>query len=186
MTLDDFESARKRATTLLGRIDRAERVLGCAGTCMSLVDRANDSPSTALQIQGYLPSPVGGTPGAIWAVAHTDINLLTLIPAQRSPGRRIDVDGVWKVVSAPPESIVMQVGEMLELATRGRLAANLHHVVQMGADEVREPRMPIPWFVRTADGAELVPGTTAAAYRADRSAEMNTLGWRAVARGPRR
>ncbi|MET7608642.1 2OG-Fe(II) oxygenase family protein [Streptomyces avermitilis] len=166
-----LRDALEFARTLLGWLDREKPTHGAT--------------ATVLRVQRYLPARDGEPADATRALAHTDINLLTLMPAPSAPGLQIRHDGGWRDVLAPPGSLLVQAGEMLQLASRGRFPAALHRVVHRTGPAARTSRMSLPLFVHPADDTELVPGRTAGAFRAERLAEMSARGWKAVAGGPR-
>src|SRR3989344_9139802 len=65
----------------------------------------------------------------IWGCQHTDINLITILPASTRPGLKIRRrDGIWIDGIAPPNCVIAQVGDMLEYLTAGRLMSAAHKV----------------------------------------------------------
>ncbi|MER5521333.1 2OG-Fe(II) oxygenase family protein [Streptomyces sp. NPDC002763] len=181
-----FAEAHTFARTLLDWIDRAEPEEDRARRATSLARMADGATATVLRVQHYLPAAPDEPAEASRAVAHTDLNLLTLMPAPSAPGLQVRHQGAWHDVIAPPGSLLVQVGEMLQLASAGRYRAALHQVVHPGGQAAREPRMSLPLFVHAADDVELAPGISAAAFRDRRLAEIRAMGWRIVAGGPRR
>ena len=61
--------------------------------------------------------------------AHKDGGFVTVLLQDVQEGLQVDFDGNW--ISAPPipGTFVVNVGEVLELASNGYLRANIHHVV---------------------------------------------------------
>ena len=80
----------------------------------------------------YLAQDVAPEPGRIRQRPHTDIGGFTLLWADDSPGgleARIGPDGTWVPVRFPPGAVLLQVGDLLHLWSRGRIPANDHRVV---------------------------------------------------------
>ena len=80
--------------------------------------------------------------------AHRDGGVLTLLLVEPGKGGlQVEHDGDWIEVPSVPGSFVVNIGEMLELATGGYLKATLHRVVlpQLDSD-----RISIPFFFNPA------------------------------------
>ncbi|MEU6259165.1 2OG-Fe(II) oxygenase family protein [Streptomyces sp. NPDC047043] len=172
------------ARVLLGWLDTPSAT-GPGPEHLSLARMTDGATATVLRVQRYLPAADSDASDTERALAHTDINLLTLLPAPSGPGLQIQHDGTWLDVRAPTGSIVVQAGEMLQLATAGRYPAALHRVVHPGGRPDSRSRMSLPLFVHPADDTELEPGLTAAAFRAERIAQHGSWGWNVVAGGSR-
>lgn len=178
-------AARALARTLLQWIDGAGPAH--TGPLPALAAQAmDDSDATVLRIQRYLPGDDGDSVDVPRALAHTDVNLLTLMPAPSEPGLQIRLPDGWADVLAPAGSMIVQAGEMLELATRGRCPAVLHRVMHKGGRVARTSRMSLPLFVHPTDETELAEGISAAAFRSRRLIEISARGWNIVAGGARR
>jgi hypothetical protein len=62
-------------------------------------------------------------------VAAQDINLITLLPAGSSRGLEVkDVEGNWHEVPLCKESIIVNIGDMLQEMTNGEYKATTHRV----------------------------------------------------------
>ncbi|WKE69207.1 2OG-Fe(II) oxygenase family protein [Streptomyces sp. WP-1] len=179
-----YDEALALARTLLGWLD-VPSATGPDPAPLPLARTTDGATATVLRVQRYLPAADGDAPDTERALAHTDINLLTLLPAPSGPGLQIQHDGTWLDVPAPTGSIVVQAGEMLQLATAGRYPAALHRVVHPGGASDSGSRMSLPLFVHPADDTELEPGCTAAGFRAERIAQHGSRGWNVVAGGSR-
>jgi isopenicillin N synthase-like dioxygenase len=80
--------------------------------------------------------------------AHRDGGVLTLLLVEPGKGGlQVEHDGDWIEVPSVPGAFVVNIGEMLELATGGYLKATLHRVIspQLGSD-----RISIPFFFNPA------------------------------------
>jgi isopenicillin N synthase-like dioxygenase len=80
--------------------------------------------------------------------AHRDGGVLTLLLVEPNKGGlQVEHDGEWIDAPSVPGAFVVNVGEMLELATGGYLKATLHRVIspRIGSD-----RISIPFFFNPA------------------------------------
>ncbi|MCB9251360.1 MAG: isopenicillin N synthase family oxygenase [Flavobacteriales bacterium] len=85
---------------------------------------------------------------AVRAGEHEDINLITLLMGASSDGLEIlNKSGVWVAVTALPEHIVINVGDMLERLTNNKLRSTTHRVVNPPQDKWHEARYSIPFFL---------------------------------------
>ena len=81
--------------------------------------------------------------------AHKDSGFLTLLLQDDQPGLEVEVTpGNWVAASPLPGSFVVNIGELLELATNGYLRATVHRVV---SPQVAQERLSIAFFL----GAQL-------------------------------
>ncbi|MBU1032324.1 isopenicillin N synthase family oxygenase [Patescibacteria group bacterium] len=86
---------------------------------------------------------------------HEDINLLTLMVAATTPGLEIkNRQGEWIPVNNPPNSIIVNSGDMLELYTFGRISSATHRVVN--PDKPDGGRYSLPFFVMPRPETALV------------------------------
>jgi isopenicillin N synthase-like dioxygenase len=85
---------------------------------------------------------------AVRAAAHGDINLITLLMGASAEGLEIlRQDGQWIPVTALPEQIVVNVGDMLERLTNKKLKSTIHRVVNPLEGLWNTPRYSIPFFM---------------------------------------
>jgi isopenicillin N synthase-like dioxygenase len=85
---------------------------------------------------------------AVRAAAHGDINLITLLMGASADGLQIlRRDGKWIPVTALPEQIVVNVGDMLSRHTNDRLMSTIHQVVNPPKDKMKTSRYSIPFFM---------------------------------------
>jgi isopenicillin N synthase-like dioxygenase len=102
--------------------------------------------NSVLRIINY-PDLGGPVPaGAIRAAQHEDINLMTVLPASTQPGLELMTrEGRWIPVMTPPDVMVCDTGDMMQLLTAGRLRSTTHRVVNPeGADG---GRLSMPFFL---------------------------------------
>ncbi len=81
------------------------------------------------------------------AGAHEDINLITLLIGGHQPGLEIKLkDGKWLPVESKRDTIVCNVGDMLQRLCNHQLVSTTHRVVAT-KDTCNESRYSIPFFV---------------------------------------
>ena len=87
-------------------------------------------------------------PNAVRAAKHGDINLITLLMGASAEGLEIlRQDGKWISVTALPEQIVVNVGDMLERLTNKKLRSTIHRVVNPPQELWHTARYSIPFFM---------------------------------------
>jgi isopenicillin N synthase-like dioxygenase len=93
--------------------------------------------------------PISSEPkSAIRAEAHEDINLITLLVGASAEGLQLlGKDGEWYEVIAPENSIVINVGDMLQRLTNNKLRSTTHRVVNPPKEKWHTPRYSIPFFL---------------------------------------
>ncbi|MEO7146643.1 MAG: 2-oxoglutarate and iron-dependent oxygenase domain-containing protein [Terrimesophilobacter sp.] len=80
--------------------------------------------------------------------AHRDGGVLTLLLVEPDKaGLQVEHDGTWIDAPSIPGAFIVNIGEMLELATDGYLKATLHRVV---SPKVGSDRISIPFFFNPA------------------------------------
>lgn len=80
--------------------------------------------------------------------AHRDGGVLTLLMVEPGKGGlQVEHDGAWIDAPSVPGAFVVNIGEMMELATGGYLKATLHRVVSSQSDS---DRISIPFFYNPA------------------------------------
>lgn len=94
--------------------------------------------------------------GAVRAAEHGDINLITLLMGASADGLEIlRKDGVWIPVTALPEQIVVNVGDMLARLTNDVLKSTIHRVVNPSKDRMHLSRYSIPFFLHPQSAMDL-------------------------------
>lgn len=80
--------------------------------------------------------------------AHRDGGVLTLLLVEPGKGGlQVEYDGQWIDAPSVPGAFVVNIGEMLELATGGYLKATLHRVI---SPRVGSDRISVPFFFNPA------------------------------------
>jgi isopenicillin N synthase-like dioxygenase len=109
-------------------------------------DEAVTDGNSVLRLLHYPPVPADA-PG-VRAGAHEDINVITLLLGAEEAGLELmDRDGRWRAVPAPPGSMVVNVGDMLERQTGGLLPSTTHRVVNPAPDRRGFSRYSMPFFL---------------------------------------
>jgi isopenicillin N synthase-like dioxygenase len=148
--------------------DRVRRRLS-----MPLRQMIEGSPSTLFRILHY-PSLSGHEEaGAVRAAAHEDINLITLLVAATAPGLQVrDAHGRWSDVPGDPGSIVVNSGDMLQMATEGYYRSTTHQVVNPEGAERQAARLSMPLFLHPCPDVRLSDTHTAQSYLDERLREI--------------
>lgn len=106
----------------------------------------------------YFPidNPGEVPPDAVRAAEHGDINLITLLMGASADGLQVlRRDGEWVPITALPNQLVVNVGDMLERLTNGKLRSTIHRVVNPPAHLMNTSRYSIPFFMHPRSGMSL-------------------------------
>ena len=129
---------------------------------------------------------------AVRAAAHGDINLITLLMGASAEGLQVlRRDNVWIPITALPDQIVVNVGDMLERLTNNKLKSTIHRVVNPPREKMNTSRYSIPFFMHprsemdltclegciTAENPKQHEDITAGAFLSQR---LNELGFKAT------
>jgi isopenicillin N synthase-like dioxygenase len=97
----------------------------------------------------YFPLDPDKTPdGAVRAAAHGDINLITLLMGASADGLQVlRRDGKWISITALPDQVVVNVGDMLDRLTNHKLKSTIHQVVNPPREKMNQSRYSIPFFM---------------------------------------
>ncbi len=124
---------------------------------------------------------------AVRAAEHGDINLITLLMGASADGLQVlRRDGKWIPITALPDQLVVNVGDMLERLTNKKLKSTIHRVVNPPRNLMNKPRYSIPFFMHprsemslaslpgcvTADHAKLWDDITAGEFLDQRLKEI--------------
>lgn len=93
--------------------------------------------------------PIEADPGdAVRAAEHEDINLITLLMGASAEGLEVlNRKGEWVPVTALPDMIVVNVGDMLQRLTNNKLRSTTHRVVNPPKEKWGQSRFSIPFFL---------------------------------------
>src|SRR6059058_3358398 len=110
----------------------------------------------------HYPPQKGPTGEHIRAGAHEDINAITLLLGAEEAGLELLTrDGRWIPVSPKAGELVINIGDMLQRLTNGRLRSTSHRVVNPAPDRAAHARYSMPFFLhfRSDFVIEALPGT---------------------------
>ena len=127
------------------------------------VDTVRDGNSI-LRLLHY-PPQTEPTGEHIRAGAHEDINTITLLLGAEEAGLELlTKDGRWIPVSPKPGELVINIGDMLQRLTNGRLRSTSHRVVNPEPERASHARFSMPFFLhfRSDFLIEALPGTVPA------------------------
>ncbi|WP_156680097.1 isopenicillin N synthase family dioxygenase [Sphingomonas profundi] len=143
--------------------------------------------NSVLRLLHYPPVPAEA-PG-IRAGAHEDINTITLLLGAEEAGLELLTrDGDWLEVAPPPGALVVNVGDMLQRLTAGRLRSTTHRVRNPAPARRGHSRYSMPFFLHfrpdfvidplpgcIGDGAVSEPPITAHDYLQQRLREIRLI-----------
>lgn len=128
-----------------------------------------ESPSTVMRIIHYPENTHKKTSKEI-NTAHEDINLLTLLTTATAPGLQVkDSDNRWHDVHYDAQDIIVNAGDMLQMATHGYYKSATHRV--LAHPNHTGSRYSIPLFLGAVPQAQLAPALTAHQYFLQRMEE---------------
>ncbi len=92
------------------------------------------------------PDEVKPEPGAVWAAAHEDINLITLLVEASDRGLELlRRDGTWLAIEPIPGQCIADAGDMLQRLTNGVIPSTTHRV--LAPQDATGPRYSMPFFI---------------------------------------
>lgn len=93
---------------------------------------------------------------AVRAAEHEDINLITLLMGASAEGLEVlNKQGEWVAITALPEQLVVNVGDMLQRLTNNKLKSTTHRVVNPPREKWGESRFSIPFFLHPKSAMRL-------------------------------
>ncbi|KAF1690952.1 isopenicillin N synthase family dioxygenase [Pseudoxanthomonas taiwanensis] len=82
------------------------------------------------------------------AGAHGDINFITLLVGASAAGLEVlSKKGEWVPFTSEGDTIVVNIGDMLERLTNHVYPSTIHRVVNPPGEEARKPRYSVPFFL---------------------------------------
>ena len=82
------------------------------------------------------------------AGAHEDINLITLLVGASAAGLEVKSrKGEWVPFTADADTIVVNIGDMLQRLTNHVYPSTTHRVVNPPGEQARQPRYSTPFFL---------------------------------------
>ena len=94
----------------------------------------------------------------VWVKGHTDFGSLTLLFRQPIASLQVRTpEGNWKWVKPYPESITVNLADVLQFLTNGFLKSSIHRVVAPPPDQADVDRHGVLYFVRPRNDLKLRP-----------------------------
>ncbi|MBP9688492.1 MAG: isopenicillin N synthase family oxygenase [Bacteroidia bacterium] len=93
--------------------------------------------------------PITNEPkSAVRAAEHEDINLITLLMGASAEGLEVlNKQNQWVAITALPDQLVVNVGDMLQRLTNNKLKSTTHRVVNPPREKWGTSRFSIPFFL---------------------------------------
>lgn len=106
-----------------------------------------DAGNSILRPIHYPPILQGDVPN-VRAGAHEDINLITLLVGASAEGLEVrSHEGQWVPFTADADTIVVNIGDMLQRLSNHVYPSTTHRVVNPPGDRARQPRYSTPFFL---------------------------------------
>lgn len=104
--------------------------------------------NSVMRLLHYPPLAEGAPEGAIRAAGHEDINTITLLLGAEEAGLELLTrSGEWVPIPAAKGALVINIGDMLQRQTNGRLRSTTHRVVNPRGEAARRARYSMPFFL---------------------------------------
>ncbi|CEE68267.1 Oxidoreductase [Xanthomonas citri pv. citri] len=143
---------RERGHQLYQQLDQlGSRVLSALALHIGLpqdyfVDKTNNGNSILRPIH-YPPITSDDIPN-VRAGAHGDINFITLLVGASAAGLEVrSHEGEWVPFTADADTIVVNIGDMLQRLTNHVYPSTIHRVVNPPGEQARQPRYSVPFFL---------------------------------------
>jgi isopenicillin N synthase-like dioxygenase len=149
---DEVPSFRDTFETLYLTMERTGlRILSAIALHLGLpehfFDPTVENGNSVMRLLHYPPVPEEAE-GRIRAAAHEDINTITLLLGAEEAGLELlSKDGRWLPVSPPEGALAVNIGDMLQRLTNGRLRSTTHRVVNPVGERARHGRYSMPFFL---------------------------------------
>lgn len=156
---DDFKENMLKTYSILENtgITMLKAISTYLGLEESYFDDKVQGGNSILRSIHYFPiDPETTDPGAVRAAEHGDINLITLLMGASADGLQVlRRDGEWIPITALPDQIVVNVGDMLERLTNKKLKSTIHRVVNPPKELLNTSRFSIPFFMHPKSEMDL-------------------------------
>ncbi len=120
-------------------------------------DASVEQGNSVLRLLHY-PPVEGAAEGAVRAAPHEDINTITLLLGAEEAGLELLTrDGRWLAITPPPGALVVNIGDMLQRLTAGRLRSTTHRVVNPAGPAAQRSRYSLPFFLHFRPDFMIVP-----------------------------
>jgi len=171
-TMALYNQLTEVASLLLGWIESCAPSEVAKLFSISLKDMIKDSRLNLFRVIHYPPMTGNEEQGAIRAAPHEDINLLTVLVAGSQPGLQVlDMNGKWHNVTTDKDTIVVNSGDMLKMASGNYYPSTTHRVVNPDST-LNVSRYSMPLFLHPRDEVILDKEHTAGSYLNERLREI--------------
>lgn len=154
-TLPELQAVVRRWQAELERVSRVliTQFALALGQPADIFAQPFEQPSTLLKIIRYPGRRMDQDPARQGVGAHADSGFLTLLLLEPgSTGLQVQRAGQWLDVEPIPATLVVNVGELLEVATNGLLKATVHRVISPLPGTTR---ISVPYFFNPSLNARL-------------------------------
>ena len=128
--------------------------------------------NSVMRLLHYPPLAPDAPDGAIRAAAHGDINTITLLLGAEEAGLELlTKSGEWHAVPATEGALVINVGDMLERLTAGKLVSTTHRVVNPSGPAKLRSRYSMPFFLHFRPDYQIDPLESCVAEMGEDAAE---------------
>ncbi|MBF7687115.1 isopenicillin N synthase family oxygenase [Acinetobacter rathckeae] len=132
-----------------------------------------EGSESLLRILRY--TPIASTQDYVRAAAHEDINLITILPAATAKGLQVkNKAGEWLDIPVEPNSLIINIGDMLQEASQGYYPSTTHRVIKHKND-VELERISMPFFLQPRPDVVLSKRYTAGQYHTERMQELKVI-----------
>ena len=149
---DEVAGFRDTFETLFATMEQTgRRILSAIALHLELpehfFDPTVEDGNSVMRLLHYPPVPAAAE-GRIRAAAHEDINTITLLLGAEEAGLELlSRDGRWLPVSPPEGALAVNIGDMLQRLTNGRMRSTTHRVVNPVGERARHARYSMPFFL---------------------------------------
>lgn len=149
---EETPDMRERGYALYQALDAlGSRVLSALALHLGLPEHyfadKTDSGNSILRAIHYPPITADDIPN-VRAGAHEDINLITLLVGASAAGLEVkSAQGEWVPFTSDADTIVVNIGDMLQRLTNHVYPSTTHRVVNPPGEQARKPRYSIPFFL---------------------------------------
>ncbi|SDB88672.1 2OG-Fe(II) oxygenase family protein [Acinetobacter boissieri] len=170
--LNYYEHAHILAKQLLGWIQQ-ESPLPIQEAYTEPLPQMIEGSESLLRILRY--TPIASTENYVRAAAHEDINLITILPAATAKGLQVkNKAGEWLDIPVEANSLIINIGDMLQEASQGYYPSTTHRVIKHQND-VELERISMPFFLQPRADVVLSDRYTAGQYHTERMQELKVI-----------
>ncbi|WP_298439267.1 2OG-Fe(II) oxygenase family protein [uncultured Ferrimonas sp.] len=170
-----YAQANSLASELLTWVQRFGPTEMTEGYSEPLPSMVTGSEKTLLRVLHYPPMTGTEPAGALRAAAHEDINLLTILPAANAKGLQIKNGDDWVDVPADFGTLVVNIGDMLQEASKGYFPSTTHRVINPEEGVQNGSRISLPLFLHPRPEVVLSERYTANSYLMERLRELGVI-----------